>query len=108
MKTQPQRVSFEENEQDFTVAVLACMGFSTACIAWNTGYTENQVNYRIAKAGLQWARYNYRNGTSRQSISNLKNILGMSQDEAEDLAGVLGATFDRKKTKGKKRQPKRK
>jgi len=106
-KTQPQRVSFEHNDLDFTVAALCALGYSTACIANATGFTTGQVNYRIYHAGLQWARYNFRNGTSEQAQNSLRNFLDADLVAKEQMASLVAEDLDHVTTKGKKRQPKK-
>jgi hypothetical protein len=106
-KIKPKKVSFEENDEDFMVAVLACMGYSTICISNATGYTEPQVNYRIGVAGLQWARHNFRNGTSEQAQRNLSQFLDMDTESAEKVVNIFAADLDVAEEKGKKIKPKR-
>jgi hypothetical protein len=102
----PRRVSFEENDDDFICAVLCLMGYSTQCIVNSTGLTPGQVTYRVTSAGLQWARHNFRNGTSKQAKSALQEYLGMERTTAEGIAMVLAEELDAPRPKGKKLKPK--
>ena len=101
-KAPPRKVSFEHNDEDFTVAVLCNMGYATAAIAAAVCMTEGQVNYRITKAGLQWARHNFRNGTSTAAVNQLQDFLDMNRVHAENLACVFGESLDHSVIKGKK------
>jgi hypothetical protein len=105
-KTPPRRVSFEQNDDDFICAVLCLMGYSTQCIVNSTGLTPGQVTYRVTSAGLQWARHNFRNGTSKQAKSALQEYLGMERATAESVAMVIAEELDAPRPKGKKLKPK--
>jgi len=106
-KTQPQKVSFEHNDLDFTVAALCSLGYSTTCIANATGFTEGQVNYRIYSAGLHWSRYNFRNGTSVQAQFALHDFLEQDTTAKENLVNIVAEDLDHVTTKGKKIKPKK-
>lgn len=65
-KTQPRRVDFKYNDEDFEVAFGASIGLYTRAIVRDTQCTESQVQYRlkIAKRYGLPTRREYREGTS--------------------------------------------
>jgi hypothetical protein len=64
-RTLPCRVDFIMHDEDFQVALLGSMGFSTTFIQKETGLTEGQVSYRLSKAAIK--RKDYRDGESGEA-----------------------------------------
>lgn len=65
-----------ENLNDYILEVLMVLGMSTKCIMRETGYTFNQVTYRIYYRGLAGHRKEFRNGTSATARKLLELGLG--------------------------------
>jgi len=67
-RTQPRRVDFYFEAQDFQVVMLGSLGFSNLAICDITGLTVGQVMYRLMKTergkrtGERSSRMKYRNG----------------------------------------------
>ena len=75
---QPRRVRFNQNISDRHVAILGEIGMSTAFIAHETGLTECQVIYRLAKAQIR--RRDYRNGNSAVADLIVGNVIRSGAD----------------------------
>jgi hypothetical protein len=69
--TQPREVNFFGNPEDFKVALMGELGFSTQAICDHTGLTPCQVTYRLGKAQVK--RANYRNGKSALAETIINN-----------------------------------
>jgi hypothetical protein len=105
-RTKPRPVDFVENFEDFLVAALVFKGYSTTCIADATDFTPGQITYRIGKAGLQWERHNFRNGTSPLAKSELSDLCGMDFADIEDVVNADSGELNDSPAKGKKIKPK--
>lgn len=65
LRTLPCKVDFLANDEDFQVALLGAMGFSTTFIKRETGLTDGQIQYRLGKAEIK--RKSYRDGESQEA-----------------------------------------
>lgn len=73
-----------ETDCDLECAILGKAGWHSRAIARETGLTENQVTYRLGRAGIR--RADYRNGTSEMAhfvLSNLRQRANLRRRIAE-------------------------
>lgn len=68
----PKSVNFANNPDDLECAIMGEAGWHTRAIARETGLTESQVTYRLARASVK--RANYRNGESEMAHFMLAQI----------------------------------
>lgn len=62
----PRRVDFFQYDEDFEVAYMGSLGFSTRAIIMRTKLSAGKVTYRLKKAHIK--RMDYRNGDSDIAI----------------------------------------
>lgn len=93
-KTQPRRVNWA-NSDDFDVALLGSLGFSTKFIVARTMMTPHQVTYRLQKANV--SRMAFRNGDSPEAQALLRRHRSVAE-------GVLRSRLPRVNWTGPKHQ----
>jgi hypothetical protein len=64
-RKRPNRVDFARNADDFRCALMGALGYSAQFIEQETGLSDNQIRYRLAKAHIKMR--DFRNGNSKMS-----------------------------------------
>lgn len=94
-RVSPQMVDFHVNEIDMKILMLAAMGRATSSISTETGLTECQVMYRIAKfdgrrgRDENTLRRGWRSGESLISQSICSQITGMRSPARKVIERIL-------------------
>lgn len=96
-KVAARSVIFTRNPEDFDVALMGSLGFSTKAIMNKTGLSFSQVIYRLNKGKIR--RVDYRNGETTLSQFILKKNAELAKNELYPQLKKIDGVNRNKKTK---------